>query len=70
LTVVEPEGRPWDAPESGFDFEHCEDLSSMIDRDVSWKAMLGEDEREATEEEVAAAVEAEHGPILAADGEG
>jgi hypothetical protein len=41
----------------------------MIDRDVSWKAMLGKDERDATEEEIAA-LEAEYGPFLPADGEG
>jgi hypothetical protein len=41
----------------------------VITRDTSWKAMLGKDERDATEEEVAA-LEAEHGPFLPADGEG
>jgi len=41
----------------------------VIDRDVSWKAMLGKDERDATEEEIAA-LEAEHGPFLPSDGEG
>jgi hypothetical protein len=41
----------------------------MIDRDVSWKAMLGKDERDATDEEIAA-LDAEHGPFLPADGEG
>jgi hypothetical protein len=41
----------------------------VITRDTSWKAMLGKDEREATEEEIAA-LEAEHGPFLPADGEG
>lgn len=41
----------------------------MTDRDTSWNAMLGEDEREATEQEVAA-LEAENGPFLPADGEG
>lgn len=35
----------------------------------SWEAMLGEDEREATEHEVAA-LEAAHEPFLPADGEG
>lgn len=48
----------------------CEDLLLMtIGRDTSWKAMLGKDERDATEEEIAA-LEAEHGPFLPADGEG
>jgi hypothetical protein len=37
--------------------------------DTSWLAMLGEDEREATEEEIAA-LEAVHGPFHPADGEG
>jgi hypothetical protein len=41
----------------------------VIDRDTSWKAMLDTDERDATEEEVAA-LEAEHGPLLPPDGEG
>lgn len=41
----------------------------VITRDTSWGAMLGEDEREATQEEVAA-LEAEHGPFQPADGEG
>jgi hypothetical protein len=41
----------------------------VITRDTSWKAMLGKNEREATEEEIAA-LEAEHGPFLPADGEG
>jgi hypothetical protein len=41
----------------------------VITRDTSWKAMLGENEREATEEEIAA-LEAEHGPFLPADDEG
>ncbi len=40
-----------------------------VGRDTPWEAMLGEDEREATEEEIAA-VEAAHGPFLPADGEG
>jgi hypothetical protein len=40
----------------------------VITRDTSWKAMLG-NERDATEEEVAA-LEAEHGPFQPADGEG
>jgi hypothetical protein len=41
----------------------------VITRDTSWKAMLGKDERDATEEEIAA-LEAEHGPFHPADGEG
>lgn len=41
----------------------------VITRDTSWKVMLEEGEREATEEEIAA-LEAEHGPFLPADGEG
>ena len=41
----------------------------MISRDISWEAMLGEDERDATVEEITAA-EAEQGPFLPADGEG
>jgi hypothetical protein len=41
----------------------------IIGRDTPWEAMLGEDESEATEEEVAA-VEAAHGPFLPADGKG
>lgn len=36
---------------------------------TSWRAMLGQDEREATEEEIGA-LETEHGPFQAADGEG
>lgn len=36
---------------------------------IYWKAMLGEDERDATAEEITA-VEAEHGPFLSTDGEG
>ena len=36
---------------------------------TSWRAMLGKDEREVSEEEIAA-LEAEHGPFQAADGEG
>lgn len=36
---------------------------------TSWWAMLGQDEREATEEEIGA-LETEHGPFQAADGEG
>jgi hypothetical protein len=38
-------------------------------KDTSWRAMLGKDEREATEEEIAA-LEAERGPFQPADGEG
>ena len=41
----------------------------MIAGDISWKAMLGKDERDAAEEEIAA-LEAEHGPFLPGDGEG
>lgn len=41
----------------------------VITRDTSWPAMLGEGEREATEEEIAV-LEAEHGPFQPADGEG
>lgn len=41
----------------------------MIRRDISWEAMLGKDERDATKEEIAA-LGAEHGPFLPADGEG
>jgi len=41
----------------------------IVGRDTPWEAMLGEDERETTEEEVAA-LEAAHGPFLPADGEG
>ena len=41
----------------------------VITRDTSWQAMLGKDERDATEEEITA-LEAEHGPFQAADGEG
>lgn len=36
---------------------------------TSWLAMLGKDEREVSEEEIVA-LEAEHGPFQAADGEG
>jgi hypothetical protein len=36
---------------------------------TSWRAMLGKDEREVSDEEIAAS-EAEHGPFQAADGEG
>jgi len=48
--------------------EHAR-ISDVITRDTPWKAMLAEDEREATEEEIAA-IEAEHGPFLPADNEG
>lgn len=41
----------------------------MIARDTSGKTILGKDERDATEGEIAA-LEAEHGPFLATDGEG
>lgn len=37
--------------------------------DTSWRTMLGQDEREATEEEIGA-LEMEHGPFQSADGEG
>lgn len=36
---------------------------------ASWRTMLGEDEREATTQEIAA-LEAVYGPFLPADGEG
>jgi hypothetical protein len=36
---------------------------------TSWRGMLGKDEREVSDEEIAA-LEAEHGPLQAADGEG
>lgn len=52
-----------------FGREPCEDQVPMIERDVSWKAMLGEDERDVTEEEIAA-LEAECGPFLSPDDEG
>lgn len=69
LTVVEPE-RTLQLALSRFGCASCEDLLPMIiSRDTSWKAMLGKDERDATEEEVAA-LEAAHGPFLPADGEG
>jgi hypothetical protein len=41
----------------------------VIARETSWKMMLGDDERDATVEEIAA-VEVEHGPFLPADGDG
>lgn len=41
----------------------------VITRDTSWQAMLGKNEREATEEEIAA-LEGEHGPFQSSDGEG
>lgn len=41
----------------------------VIRRDTSWKAMLGKDERDATEEEIGV-LETEHGPIPPRDGEG
>ena len=40
-----------------------------ITRGTSWKAMLGKDERDASEEEIAV-LEAEHGRFLPADSEG
>ncbi|MGN6215932.1 MAG: hypothetical protein ACTHN7_03105 [Solirubrobacterales bacterium] len=36
---------------------------------TSWRAMLGKDEREVSDEEITA-LEAEQGPFQAADGEG
>jgi hypothetical protein len=36
---------------------------------TSWRAMLRKDERDVSDEEIAA-LEAEHGPFQAADGEG
>jgi hypothetical protein len=36
---------------------------------TSWRAMLGKDERDVSDEEIAA-LEAEHGPFQVADGEG
>ena len=44
-------------------------LEAVEGKDTSWKAMLGEGERDATEEEIAV-LEAEHGPFLPPDGEG
>jgi hypothetical protein len=41
----------------------------VIARGISWAAMLGQDERDATDEEVAL-IAAAFGPFLAADGEG
>jgi hypothetical protein len=41
----------------------------VITRDTSWRAMLGDGERAATEREIVA-LEAEHGPFQPADGEG
>lgn len=41
----------------------------VITRETSWEAMLGKNERDATEGEIAA-LEAEHGPFLPADDEG
>jgi len=41
----------------------------VITRDTSWQALLGKDELDATEEEIAV-LEAEHGPFQPADGEG
>jgi hypothetical protein len=46
-----------------------EQLASTTSCDTSWQAMLGKDEREATEQEIAA-LEAEHGRFQPADGEG
>jgi hypothetical protein len=42
---------------------------SAQSKDISWQAMLGEGEREATKEEIAA-LEIAHGPFQSADGEG
>lgn len=39
------------------------------DKPTAWRAMLGNDEREVSDEEIAA-LEVEHGPFQAADGEG
>lgn len=47
----------------------CNDFDSMVTGDISWKAMLGKAERDATEEEIAV-LEAEYGPFLPGDGEG
>ena len=41
----------------------------VITRDTSWQAMLGKDERDATEAEIAV-LDSEHGPFQPADGEG
>jgi hypothetical protein len=41
----------------------------MITQDTSWQAMIEPAEREATDEEIAA-LEAEYGQFLPADGEG
>jgi hypothetical protein len=41
----------------------------VITRDTSWPVMVGKDERDATEDEIAA-LEVEHGPFQPADGEG
>lgn len=41
----------------------------IVGCDTSWEAMQGKDECDATEEEIAA-LEAEQGPFLSADGEG
>lgn len=57
---------------------HCADyvfavglamISGVIFCDTPWKAMLGKDEREATEEEIVG-LEAEHGPFQSPDAEG
>ena len=47
----------------------CSTGELMMRRDTSWAAMLCKDERDATKEEIAA-LGAEHGPFLPADGEG
>jgi hypothetical protein len=60
--------RLWCALEGKFIITE-ERSASEITRDTSWKTMLGKDEREASEEEIAA-LEADHGPFQPADGEG
>ncbi len=71
MTVVEPGRTPWTvwALESFRLRALRRSLPMITGRDASWKTMLGKDERDATEEEIAA-LEAEHGPFLPADGEG
>jgi hypothetical protein len=41
----------------------------VVRSEILWRAMLGEGERDATAEEIAA-IEAAHGPLLPPDGEG
>lgn len=43
--------------------------AQIVRAEISWRAMLGEDERDATAEEIAA-IEAAFGPFLPPDGEG